>query len=672
MKWVEIYLMRSDLKRVMERLYDSMIIQIHYDGKMELSSHKEVTEVKSRLDKLLDFLEPLEKEKKGLLSSLQVPDPERFLIAPVDVLERSISFLQGAETDVQPLRKELDRIAEDRGYISELKDRFSSLTGLDIDLLAISSLGRTVVKVGTTRRFMELSTALSKVNAEVQGSLLDRKEGIHAVRIIFTRSSAMEVESIIRGRLFSEINLDIRRFANFLDRSAGSTKMMTLPVLQIIGELERMDEQLERKEISLRETGASFAEALLPQAMALREALDIEIEKADVASTLKGTTYTKMISGFMEADRLGELSSLLHDMTKGRYQMEERDPTEDEVSENIVPTKLRNNRFTRLFEPLALTFSTPRYNELDPSMWISIPFILFFGLMLGDAGYGLLLLLPSLYIFRKGKKSNSLRNIGALGILMGISAIAAGLWMGSFFGDLVPRLFYGDPLEPLFTLTIFGIKLPYNTLKDPMLLFQVSLWLGLAQLNLGFILLGADRLKKREVWGFVKGTVSWVLVQAGAVIFIGAILLGWWELDTVLTIIGAAAFISGAGLLFFEVGAMFLFNIEGLLGDWISYTRILALGLSTFGLAMAFNIVGEMLVDLHAAMIPVVAILLIFLHVFNLLLQTLGAAVHSVRLQFVEFFSRFFEGGGELFDPFGREREYTMSGDDAGVGGGTG
>jgi V/A-type H+-transporting ATPase subunit I len=289
--------------------------------------------------------------------------------------------------------------------------------------------------------------------------------------------------------------------------------------------------------------------------------------------------------------------------------------------------------------------------------------------MLGDAGYGLLILLPSIYIYIKGKKSQTLRSIGALGVLMGLSTTISGIWMGALFGDLIPRLIYNTPGEPLYELTIFGYKMPYDTLKDPMLLFQISLWLGLAQLDLGILLLGYDRLRKKNIWGFFKGSISWLLIQIGAVIFIGALLVGWWELDTPLTIIGASTFLSGSLLMAFEGGAMFLFDIEGLLGDWISYTRILALGLSTFGLAMAFNIVGEMLVDITPLLIPVVFILLFILHIFNLLLQTLGAAVHSIRLQFVEFFGRFYEGGGELFEPFGREREFTRHPAEAGMGG---
>ncbi|MGA1873039.1 MAG: V-type ATP synthase subunit I [Thermoplasmatota archaeon] len=670
MKWVDIHLMRSDLNRVLDRLHDSLIIEVRQNDEGKDAHHdRELIEIKTRLDRIVDFLGPMETMKKGLFSSLNEVPTERLTPLPQEVVAGSISWLKSSESQVQPVREEIDRIVEDRAYIAEMKEKLTLLTGLDVDILAISSLSRTVVKVGTTRRFVELSSAVSKMGGELQGSLLDKKEGIHSVRILFTKGSSTNMEDVLRGRLFSEVNLDIPRFTRFVKRMIGSTKMLGYPVLRMIQELESIDDGLESSLISTREKGAALAGKLLPKTLAWREAVEIEIDKSNLGKSLAATSYTNRISGYIEADRSAELRSIMDSLTRGRYHIDQRDPTSEEVDDNRVPTKLANNRFVRLFEPLSLTFSTPRYNELDPTMWISIPFLLFFGLMLGDAGYGLLILLPSLYVFVKGKRSRTLRNIGALGILMGLSTTLAGIWMGAFFGDLIPRLFLGDPNRSLYSLSLFGYDLPYDTLKDPMVLFQISLWLGLAQLDLGFLLLGIDRLKKRQLWGFVKGTVSWALVQTGAVIFIGALLIGWWELNPVLTIIGASTFLSGSVLLFFEVGFMFLFNIEGLLGDWISYTRILALGLSTFGLAMAFNIVGEMLVDIHYVLIPIVAVLLLFLHVFNLLLQTLGSAVHSIRLQFVEFFGRFFEGGGESFEPFGREREHTGGMERSGYGG---
>ncbi|MGA1820207.1 MAG: V-type ATP synthase subunit I [Thermoplasmatota archaeon] len=671
MRWVDIYLMRSDLRRVIDRLHDSLMIEVRESGdRPEAHAQKEFIELKGRLDRMVEFLKPMDKRKKRLFSTIEDSGFQRIRPDPSDIRKLSTSWLKEAESRVKPLRSEMDRIGEDRAYIAEIKEKLTTLTGLDVDMLAISSLSRTIVKVGTTRRYRELAAEVGKVHAEVQGSLLDKKEGIHSVRIIYTRGNAEKVENILRGRLFSEINLDIPRFMEFVKRVGGSTKVLGYSVIHMIQELESMDDGLDKRHEELMSEGAALAVDLLYEAQAWREAVEIEIDKAAVSSSLKGTGYTNRISGFVEADRVPELRSMMTDLTADRFHIHERDPTKEEIDENKVPTKLNNGKFVRLFEPLTLTFSTPKYKEIDPSIWISIPFVAFFGLMLGDAGYGILLIIPSLYIYLKGKRSQTLRGIGALGLLLGISATIAGIWMGSFFGDLVPRLIFRTPSEPLFSLSLFGYDLPYDTLRDPMLLFQISLYIGLAQLNLGFLLLGYDRLKKKMVWGFVKGTVSWALVQVGAVIFIGAILVGWWELDTVLIIIGASAFLSGAVLLAFEVGIMFFFNIEGLLGDWISYTRILALGLSTFGLAMAFNIIGEMIIDIHPIFIPVVAILLALLHIFNLLLQTLGSSVHSLRLQFVEFFSKFFEGGGELFRPFGREREFTLGAGDTGAGGG--
>jgi V/A-type H+-transporting ATPase subunit I len=382
-------------------------------------------------------------------------------------------------------------------------------------------------------------------------------------------------------------------------------------------------------------------------------------ERSNLDSALKKTRYASRITGWVEQDRIAELKDILTLRCKERFHIDNRPPNREEIDENSVPTSLKNVWLGRMFEPLTNTFAVPKYNEIDPSLWISIPFILFFGLMLGDAGYGLLIMAISSFLVLFSGRSDTLRMTGWMGFLMGLSTTVSGIWMGAFFGDLIPRVFLGRPGSPLFTFDLFGYSMPYDTLKDPMLLFQVSLYIGLIQLNLGIILKGIDRIVKKDLFGFFKSTVSWFLIQLGGVIFVGALLIGWWELDTLLTSVGAISFMAGSILLAFEAKGMVLFNIEGYVGDWISYTRILALGLSTFGLAMAFNIVGRMLVDASLAMLPVVILLLVFLHIFNLLLQALGAAVHSLRLQFVEFFGRFYEGGGRTFEPFGMERVHT-------------
>ncbi|MFW3145360.1 MAG: V-type ATP synthase subunit I [Thermoplasmatota archaeon] len=661
MKRVDIFLMRSDLDRMVAHLHDQRILHHVSSGGKDIKVDPKLLDVKSRVDKIIELLAPYETFSKGLLKQYLMEKPAPVQISEGKAVSGAEKWLREAQARTEPFLQKRSRIEDDIGYLRELREKLVLLGGLDFDLHTVSSFERIRIKVGTTRRFHELKGIVSKAGGDLQSSLLDKKEGLHAVRILYTSGNAGYIEESLRGRIFSEITFDIQKIASLLNRGTGSSSGLRNPVARLIVELDKLEDSLKQKRSSLRGDGDELATMLLNNARAWQEALEIEMEKTRMRSSLSSTIYTGMISGWIEGDRMRELRTIVDSSTRGRYHIQERDPDKTEIEENRVPTKLNNGRFASLFEPLTLTFAVPKYNEIDPSLFISVPFILFFGLMLGDAGYGLLILLPSLYVFTKGKKSNFLRQIGALGILMGLATTLAGIWMGSLFGDLVPRLIFGSAEKPLYSFTVLGMSFPYDTLRDPMLLFEISLWLGFIQLNAGFALLGYDRLKKRDFWGFVKGALSWAFVQSGAVIFLGGILFGWWGLSMPLAISGGAFFLLGCFLLFFEVGPMFLFSIEGLMGDWISYSRILALGLSTFGLAMAFNIVGEMMVGITPYLLPVVAILLLALHIFNLLLQTLGAAVHSVRLQFVEFFGRFFEGGGELFQPFGRERAYTKS-----------
>lgn len=663
MRWVDVHLMRFDLDTTVDLLHDSRMIQsMETSRRPETGKTAKFLEAKTNVDRLIEFLAPMERIDTGFLK--RYLKKEQFLLEVGDgasILEEVARWLNEQETRVKPLRKEMSACEEDLNYLKELRSKMLMLSGLELDLSKLSRFQRVRAKVGTTRRYEELKSIVDETGADLSSSLLDKKEGLHAVRIIYTSTSSKQIEERLRGRVFSEINLDMPRIRDLLKRRSDPTSSMEIGPAELVRELDRIEEKIGSKLDDIKEEGSRIASKLLNPARGWSEVIGIEIEKERMKDSTGSTVYTSRISGWVPESRMKDLKEVILTSTGGSFHIGSRPPSASEIKENKVPTRLKNSGFGSLFEPLTNTFAVPKYNEIDPSIFISVPFVLFFGLMLGDAGYGLLMLIPSVYIYFKGRSSETLRMVGSFGILMGGATTLAGIWMGSFFGDLVPRLIMGDPEGKLFSLTLLGMDLPYDTLRDPMLLFQLSLWLGFLQLNLGFLLLGYDRMKKGNIWGFIKGTFSWMLIQGGAVIFLGGILFGWWELAGQLPLFGGLLFLGGTLLLVFEAGFMFMFDIEGLVGDWISYTRILALGLSTFGLAMAFNIVGEMLVDVSVILIPVVAVLLIVLHVFNMLLQTLGAAVHSIRLQFVEFFGRFYEGGGELFDPFGIERHYSRS-----------
>ncbi len=674
MKWVEVFLMKGNIDMVVTRLHEERILEVGTSERF-LSGSKRIDElvgIEGRIVRVLEFLGSHEVNDVRGLRAIIPRIPDRMEIGNGGDIKEAESWVKGVEREINPMIRSLRSIEEEVTFITELRERLLKLSGLKISLGRIGSLERTRVRIGLSRAYPELKKVIEGEGGQVESSLLNKREGLHAVRLIYPKSLDSKVSSELRGMMFSEMTIDVPRLRGILVDNGYPPSGMDSSIVDLLGLIDELEDRIRERGGEVRESAAAVSRRELGPARSWEEAISIEVDKLKMSKGLYATNYTNMISGWVEKNRISHLRTILKSTVGPDHEMSIRDPTDEEIAGGNVPTSLNNSRFGRIFEPLTLTFSPPKYNEIDPTFWLSIPFILFFGLMLGDAGYGLLIFAGSFVMYRLGRSDPSIRTIGLLGMMMGAASLIAGVWMGSLFGDLVPRVLLGNEAGTLYgpyEVPLLG-TVPYDTLRDPMRLFSISLYLGLAQLNVGLILLGIDRLKKGSPWGFIKGTVSWMLVQGGAIVLVGGFMLRWYELTPTITYIGLALFLSGAGLLVFEVGAMFMFDIEGYLGDWISYSRILALGLSTFGLAMAFNIVGVMLIDITPFLIPVALILLIFLHIFNLLLQTLGSSVHALRLQYVEFFGRFYEGGGILFKPFGRERTYTSVGETPLEGGG--
>lgn len=658
---VDLYLMKKDVEGTLKALHASMMIEA-VSSKVAPKAggnDRALSEMKARADRLMDFIDEHRTRPKGMISSM-LPEEGMILDIPENEVRGYVSKrLKIIESSILPVKLDLESIVNDLEFLSDSISRLTQISGLDVDMGYLSEFSFLKFRVGYTRRFTELRETVEAAGGSVEGSLLDRREGLHAVSVIYTKSTAQVVEEALRGRLFTDIVIDRVRLSRVLERGGLSSKVLKMRVRDLLPELERARVGLLAKRDSTRAMASALSSDHYQEMLSLEEALDVERDMELGRGYFGHSRYTASISGWVPRRRRNELISIFKATLGREFQADFREPTEDEIGSETVPVKLRNGWLGELFEPLTTTFAMPRYNEIDPSLFISIPFILFFGMMMGDAGYGALILLPSIYLYIKGKRSPMLKTTSILGMLMGVSSILAGIWMGAFFGDLVPRLFYGDPLKPIYSLTIAGYTLPYDSLRDPMHLFGISMALGLLHINLGFLLLGYDRLRKKDIWGFIKGSVSWVFIQSGAGILLGGTMLQAFEAGTGVLAAGGALFLIGAVLLAFEAKVMTFFSIEGIIGDVVSYARILALGLSTFGLAMAFNIIGEMLGGMTPLLFPVAALLLAVLHVVNLPIQMLGGFVHSLRLQYVEFFGKFYEGGGRKFEPFGRERQHT-------------
>ncbi len=325
------------------------------------------------------------------------------------------------------------------------------------------------------------------------------------------------------------------------------------------------------------------------------------------------------------------------------YEVSEPTPEDD------VPIKLKNNKFFKLFEPITKLYMLPKYNELDLTPYFAPFFMLFFGLSLGDIGYGLFLFVgaTAAKVFMKSSLSDSFKSILSLVQVLGVSAFVTGFLTGGFFGVQLYEL--DIPIAQK-----LGDRLYFN--NDMM--FSLALILGVVQVIFGMILKMYNRIIQ---FGFVHGisTLGWIVLLVSAVLFPAILPMG----GTVhLIILGLSAiaifFVNSPGkniFVNFGLGFWDSYNMAtGLLGDILSYVRLFALGLSGGILANVFTQLAVGMSPDNAIAGPIVTILIFVIgHGINIFMNTLGAIVHPLRLTFVEFFKNSeFTGGGTKYQPF--------------------
>ena len=297
----------------------------------------------------------------------------------------------------------------------------------------------------------------------------------------------------------------------------------------------------------------------------------------------------------------------------------------NQPASNDAPTKLKNNSLAKQFQPITELFSTPKYKGIDPTILVTLFFPLFFGLMLADIGYGLLLLLATIPLYQHLEANKKWP--ATLLAISATSAILGGLIFGSFFGELIdiPALY-----APSFEAT--------------MPLLYLSLALGATHLNLAVLLHIVQGVRREQpITKTVLSASPLLLIQATALAYI------FHE-----PITGHVLAATTAATLIYNKGAFGLLDISGLIGNWFSYARILAVSLATSGVALAVNTIADKALTLGGAGVILWLLILLFGHAFNLVVSTIGAGINAARLHYVEFFNLFFATGGDAFTPFKR------------------
>ena len=415
----------------------------------------------------------------------------------------------------------------------------------------------------------------------------------------------------------------------------GTAKENDKALAENLAALEKERQEIEQRIAGLGGKREALLEASDRAAIALR--------REEAKSRLVGTDKVFLLEGWLPADRCAALEKALEPFTCA---IETREPTEDEYPQ--VPVQLKNNKLTRPLNMVTEMYSLPAYGTLDPNPLMAPFFILFYGIMMADMGYGLLMMIASVIISKKYRPKGTSGELFSLLGLCGISTFIMGALTGGFFGDFLTQL-----VAIVSPGTVFALPKLFDPLDDLTMILIGSMALGMVQIVTGMAISLIEKCKRKKFLDALFEEITWWIV------FIGIALLALGKgaavlyVGCVLVLLGPIVQGKGWGKLTGVFGSLYN-HVTGYFGDILSYTRLMALMLAGSVIAQVFNMLAAMPGN-------VIAFIIISMlgNAMNFGLNLLGCYVHDLRLQCLEFFNKFYVDGGKPFRPMTLDTEYV-------------
>ena len=602
------------------------------EGVTKYVNNEELTHIDERLYQLSNAISLIKKydERKTRLRDV-IHGNENYTFD--ELAKKALTY------DWKKVSSELNKIGTQYSQIkSEISKKYTRYDEIDL-------WERLDVNPKELKNLKKVNTFLGTVPIKLKGTFIDgiseldktyyeelkivKDEVYYLVISSVDESEKEKLAEVFRNSSFTVENLDIdavpQDYKNGLQKEISELKK----------EKRRLKAQIKTYSEDLTDLQAVY------EYMQNKKLRIVESEK------LAQTENTILIKGWIPTEKVSEFEKVIKDEAGDNYYLTFTDADRDDAT---VPIKLKNGKVASTFENLTGMYAYPRYNEIDPTPLFTPFYILFFGMMGADVGYGLVLLLATMFVLKVVNLSSQMRKSIKFFFYLSFSVIFWGLLYGSYFGATIPGMWrLVDPASQYNDLLIgsivFGVVhifvglaiKAYMLIRDGKSLeavYDVLFWYMALIGGMLFLI-----FKLMNLSAVVANVSMWVMIAGMA----GIVLTGGREAK------GVGAKLGG--------GLYSLYGISSYVGDFVSYSRLMALGLSGGFIASAINMIAGMIGGNWFGMI-FIPLILIAGHLFNMFLSFLGAYVHTSRLMYVEYFGKFYEGGGKPFKDFRTENKY--------------
>lgn len=648
MKSVRIIALKKDRKRLLEHLQDSALVMVQKGRKEEkgftrLDTSAQIKQFERNAElteQALKILNKVEPEKKGMLASFK----GRREIDPDEIgrIASDSAKVIGICQKICKLDKQRADYAAEQVRIKTALAQLEPWKKLDIPLNT-KDTATTAVLIGTLPRAYD-NTSLSEALAG------ECPELIFEFEILYSSSNltCLTLFTPKKQRELAEKTLRTFGFSQPLNPTSRTPSVKS-------ERLTDKGDELAKKDEDARNDIAAFAK-YRENICETQDYFNLRTEKYQVLAELDQTNHIFVLNGYVPEEDCEKLEAVCSRVPSCVVEFE--DAGED------APVKLKNNKFAEPAESIVTMYSTPSHGDIDPTPILAFFFYFFFGMMFSDAGYGVLMIIATAIAIKVFKPDKRMRNNLKLFQYCGVATVFWGLVFGSIFGD-APAMFY-----KMFTGNDITMKelLPWpilDTQKDALMIMIMSIALGLVHILVGMGCKFYICIKQKKYADAFFDTGFWMLMLIGFAV----LAVGMAVSQTVLYIGAGIAIASAAGLVLTQGrgkkgifgkligGVASLYDITSYISDLLSYSRLLALGLTTGVMAQVFNMLSNLF---GTSVFGIICMIVIFAagHAITIGLNALGSYVHTMRLQYVEMFSKFYEGGGKPFVPFSTKSRY--------------